>query len=225
MRSVPALSRNSHCEKIQQRHQPWLASLHLLDCPWLIFGSAPDPTLPSPLPEKLVRCDINNAGRKAQELGLGRADLTLRARKKSWSEHTEIDTRGLLWISDRHPAFLRLKLLTKPHRHIGSIQNLRAEDRQMIVETVSGMRLDDIGDLGKVTNGVAAICYALFFNIPQIIISGIALDRAGHSYDNLSRKRLQTEEDAAVLSALASRPELVTSEADLAAQTGIKQIF
>lgn len=203
-------------------HRKWLQPLGLLERPWLILGSAPHPTIPGKIFEGHARIDINNAGRTAQAMGYGRADLTVRAKKKSWEEHRHIDTRLLLWIHTVPGPVLPLLLLGKPYDHIGKVRPLRRRDRERMVLQVSGVPLEGFGDLGKVTNGVAMACYGLLLGVPEIVLAGISLSKVGHSYDELGRRRRQVDEDRAVLTALARDPRLATSEPDLAAESGIR---
>ncbi|MBO0664543.1 hypothetical protein LQ948_18515 [Jiella sp. MQZ9-1] len=200
----------------------WLKPLGIVDRPWLILGSAPDPTIPDGILATHARIDINNVGRTAQAMGLGQADLTVRAKKKSWEEHPHIDTRMLLWIHTVPALVLPLLLIGKPYDHIGRVRPLRRRDRENVVLEVSGVPLEGFGDLGKVTNGVAMACYGLLLGVPEIVLSGISLSKVGHSYDQLGRRRRQVDEDRAVLTALAPEPRLSTSEADLAAESGIR---
>ena len=204
------------------RHGRFVERLGIRDRPWLIFGSAPDPTIPESVRQGFARIDINNAGRSAAALGLGRADLTLRAKKKSWQEHPHLDTRGLLWIHTAPEIFLRFLTIGKPHDHIGRVAALRRRDREGMVTHVSGASVEAIGDLGKVTNGVAAICYGLLLGVPQIVVAGISLSKVGHSYDDLGRVRRQTDEDSFILDRLKDHPQLFTTEADLAQDSGLR---
>ncbi|MCB8837075.1 hypothetical protein [Aurantimonas sp. VKM B-3413] len=205
------------------RHRRWLEKLGILDKPWLIFGAAPNPTVPAELVSgTYARVDINNAGRTAAELGLGPADLTLRAKKKSWQEHPHLDTRGLLWIHTAPAMFLRLLLLNKPYDSIGTVAPFRRRDRDLIVTEVAGVSASTVGDLGKVSNGVAAICYGLLLGVPSIVAAGISLSKMGHSYDDLGRTRRQIDEDRLILGRLKADPRLSTTEPDLAAETGIR---
>ncbi|BDA84819.1 hypothetical protein Sa4125_23610 [Aureimonas sp. SA4125] len=204
------------------RHSRFLDRLGIRDQPWLIFGSAPEPTVPDALREGYARIDINNAGRSAALLGLGCADLTIRAKKKSWQEHPHLDTRGLLWIHTAPEIFLRMLLLPKPYDHIGCIAALRRRDREAVVTHVSGASVEAIGDLGKVTNGVAAICYGLLLGVPKIVVAGVSLSKVGHSYDDLGRVRRQTDEDSFILDRLKDHPRLFTTEADLARDSGLR---
>ncbi|NDW06409.1 hypothetical protein [Jiella pacifica] len=209
-------------EAFRLQHLRWLNKLGLVDRPWLILGSAPSPTIPETIFETHARVDINNAGRTAQAMGYGRADLTVRAKKKSWEEHRHTDTRLLLWIHTVPALVLPLLLIDKPYDHIGKVRPLRRRDRERVVLEVSGIALDKIGDLGKVTNGVAMACYGLLLGVPEIVLSGISLSKMGHSYDELGRRRRQVDEDRAVLTALAREPRLATTEPDLAAESGIR---
>lgn len=204
------------------RRRGWFARLGLTARPWLILGSGPAPTLPRELLGTHARIDINNAGRTAQALGLGRADLTIRAKRKSWVEHTRLDTRGLLWIHDWPAPVLRLILATKPHAHVGTVRPIAKRDRDGLVAEISGIALEGVGAWGKVTNGVAAICLGLALGAPRIVVAGMSLSKAGHSYDGLGRARRQVDEDRIVLEALSARPNLFTTEPDLAEEAGLR---
>jgi hypothetical protein len=208
--------------RVVERHGRWVDQLELRNRPWLILGSAPDPTIPPEIAATHARIDINNAGRTAAAMGLGRADLTIRAKKKSWEEHRHVDTRGLIWLHSKPAFLLRLFLLTKRYDHIGSVIELTRPDRDAIVTHVAGTSVQSIGDLGKVTNGIAAACYGLLLGVPQIVLAGISLSKVGHSYDDLGRRRRQVDEDAFILDRLKDDPRLFTTEGDLASDTGIR---
>jgi len=203
------------------KHRRWLDRMGLKDKPWLILGSAPDPTIPVGITSTHLRIDINNVGRTATALGLGRASLTIRARRKSWEEHQELDTQALLWIHEYPTPLLKALLALKPHKFVGSIGRISRRNRDALVAEIASTRLENIGELNKVTNGVAAVCYGLAIGVPRIVLAGISLSKNGHSYDQLERKRRQVDEDAYVLHRLSSHPALYTTEADLAMQTGL----
>jgi hypothetical protein len=204
------------------KHRRWLDRLGIRNSPWLVFGSAPEPTVPPDISKTHARIDINNSGATASSLGLGRAALTIRARKKTWEEHRKLDTRALLWIHERHPLTLRLKVLFRPHRHVGSIAKVTPWEREELISQVASTQLEGIGSLNKVTNGVFAVCYGLALGVPEIVIAGVSLSKVGHSYDQLQRRRRQVDEDAFVLERLKDHPALFTTEADLAAEAGLK---
>lgn len=206
------------------RRGPWFASLGLTERPWLILGSGPEPTVPRELLAAHARVDINNVGRTAQAMGLGRADLTIRAKRKSWTEHTALDTHGLLWIHDLPTPLLRAILAFKPHRHVGTVRPIGKQERDRLVAEVSGVALDGVGAWGKVTNGVAAICMGLALGAPRIVVAGMSLSKSGHSYDALGRTRRQVDEDRIVLESLRHRAELWTTERDLAAEAGLQLV-
>lgn len=214
--------RHHSIDRFKARRSRWLGELGLLDRPWLILGAAPDPCVPQTLLRTHGRIDINNAGKTAAGLGLGRADLTFRASKKSWQEHDRLDTRGLIWLRDRPTRFPRLYLVDKPYLHIDRVSALTRLDRDEIVRLVSGISLAEIGDLGKVSNGVAAACYGLFFGVPDVVLAGISLTQTGHSYDRLGRQRLQVEEDRIILTHFAGDPRVSTTEPELASATGLR---
>ncbi|MCK5932700.1 MAG: hypothetical protein KAG89_11070 [Fulvimarina manganoxydans] len=203
------------------RYRGWLGELGILDRPWLILGSAPSPTLPAGVLADHARVDINNSGRTAEEMGLGRADLTFRAKAKPWSEHPNLDTHGLLWIHTKPRWYAKLKLRYRPHRHIESLEVLTPKVRERIVMAETALPVSEIGDLGKVTNGIAAACFGLACGVPSIVLAGISLTSGGHSYNQNNRARMQITEDRAVLKALAKRNDISTTEAELAEETGL----
>jgi hypothetical protein len=206
----------------RSRQQKWLAKLGILERPWLILGAAPSPTIPNGILSTHARVDINNSGLTAASLGLGRADLTLRKKSKPWSEHPDLNTRGLLWYNTNPTWLLRLQLLTMPRVRVDSIMAVTRTERDGLVEFMTGESIRGTGDIGKASNGVAGLCYALFMGVPQVVLAGISLSKQGHFYNELARKRLQVSEDAFVLSRLKDRPELFTTEPDLSAEAGIK---
>lgn len=216
-----AAMKQCDAERLRARHQEWLATLGILDRPWLILGSAPGPTLPAEAVAGSARIDINNAGRTAAALGLGRAGLTIRAHRKSWEEHPALDSNGLLWVSNYPTLWMRWQLSRQKRAHIDHLRSWHRRERDRIVELVVGEPMQGVGSYGKATNGIAAACYGLFVGIPRIVLAGISAGMPGHSYDNLDRPRRQVEEDIFVLERIGRRRELMTTEATLAAAVGM----
>ena len=155
-------------------------------------------------------------------LGLGRADITFRSKKKSWEEHPNLDTNALVWVHDRSNWVARLILTRKPLRHVGTMRVIRRRTRDMAVIQQSGVSLIDVGELGKVTNGVAAACYGLALGVPKVTLCGLSLRDVGHSYDQKGRRRRQLDEDLLVLRALAADERVSTTEHSLAEDAGIR---
>lgn len=207
-------------EYIQRRRQ-WLDDLGILDKGWVILGAAPDPILPDELLRTHARVDINNAGKAAQARGLGRAALTIRSHKKSWDEHNTVDTEAMIWMRNRQGIFPRRYLIGKPYTYIGKLSILTKQDRNALVTYVSGVKPQDAGDFGKVTNGVVGACYGLMMGVPEVVLAGISLTKTGHAYDSLNRHRLQVEEDTYVLRELAKRCPIYTTEPDVCEVAGI----
>ncbi|MFK3968497.1 hypothetical protein ACI2KT_33550 [Ensifer adhaerens] len=208
-------------EELRETHRRWLAHLGILDRPWMIFGSAPRPTLPSDLIGYCARVDVNNSGKTANALGLPPADLTFRKRKKSWGEHPFVRTRGLLWLHRRPLWVMHLKLLLKPSVRYKSLMRATKAEREAIVNHVSGGLPADVGDVGKVTNGVAALCYGLFVGVPSVTLTGFSLTQMGHSYNNKGKERRQIAEDTFVLNRLKERGDVFTTEPELSEQIGL----
>lgn len=208
-------------EALREKHRHWLSQLGILDRPWLILGSAPSPTIPPDLIGHCARVDINNSGKTANALGLPPADLTFRKRRKSWAEHPHVRTRGLLWLHNKPLWWMHLELLAKPHVHYKSLMRATRAEREAMVVAVSGGLPSDIGEVGKVTNGVAALCYALFMGVPSVTLAGLSITKMGHSYDDKGRFRKQIAEDTFVLTRLKERGDVFTTELDLSETVGL----
>ncbi|WP_437417048.1 hypothetical protein [Sinorhizobium meliloti] len=208
-------------EKLREKHRRWLSRLGIIDKPWLILGSAPSPTIPPDLIGYCARVDVNNAGKTANALGLPPADLTFRKRKKSWEEHPYVRTRGLLWLHTKPIWVMYLKLLAMPHVRYKSLMRATKPEREAIVDAVSGGLPADIGEVGKVTNGVAALCYALFMGVPSVTLAGFSVTKMGHSYDDKGKTRRQIAEDTFVLTQLRDRGNVFTTELELSEHIGL----
>jgi hypothetical protein len=213
-----------HLQTLRNDHRRWLTKLGILDRPWLVLGSAPQPTLPADIVAHCARMDVNNAGKTAEILGLPPADLTFRKRKKSWEEHPNVRTRGLLWLHTRPLWVMRLKLLTMPSVRYQSLKRATKEEREAIVDHVCGGMPGDIGETGHVTNGVAALCYALFMGVPSVTLAGFSLTSMGHSYNDKGSTRRQIAEDTYVLQKLKDRADVFTTEQGLADHIGIRRV-
>ncbi|WP_438270201.1 hypothetical protein [Rhizobium mongolense] len=208
-------------EILREKHRLWLSQLDIRDQPWLILGSAPSPTIPADLIGHCARVDVNNSGKTAAALGLPPADLTFRKRKKSWDEHPHVRTRGLLWLHTKPLWFMRLRLLLMPQVQYQSLMRATKDEREAIVTAVSGGLPPGVGELGKVTNGVAAVCYALFMGAPSVTLAGFSVTKMGHSYNDRGKLRRQIAEDTFVLTQLRNRGNVFTTEGELSAQIGL----
>lgn len=218
-RNEPGPTLDDHFRETQRR---WLAGLGILDRPWLIFGAAPEPTLPGDIVRTHARVDINNSGRTAQDLGLGPADLTFRKRSKPWAEHQDLNTRGLIWLRNAPLFLVKIELALRRRAKVAALMRMSRGQRDIIVDLVAGTHLRDVGSRGKATNGIAAACYGLYVGVPEVVLSGVSLSKDGHSYNGVGRKRRQTDEDRLVLSKIKDAPNLFTTEPDLAEEAGLK---
>lgn len=209
--------------RMHRRHEDWLRELGILGEPWLILGGAPNPVLPPELLEHHARIDINNSGLTAANLGLGPADITFRRAKAKWAAWPEFNTRGLIWFTRTPTPLLRFRLLTKHRKaRVERLMRMPKADRTELVESFVGREIRAVGDQGKPSNGIVAICYGLAFGAPEVVIAGVSLSRSGHSYDKLGRPRKQVAEDTYALERLASDPRLSTTEPELADAMGLR---
>lgn len=116
---------------------------------------------------------------------------------------------------------MHLELLAKPDVRYESLMRATKPEREAIVDAVSGGLPADIGEVGKVTNGVAALCYALFMGVPSVTLAGFSITTMGHSYDDKGRIRRQIAEDTFVLTRLKDRGDVFTTELDLSEGIGL----
>lgn len=208
--------------QIRAAQRDAMARLGLLDRPWVILGGAPQPTMPDELLASHARIDINNAGLAARQRGWGPADLTVRRPVESWSAFPDLETRALLWYNARPRWRQRWKLMRQRRAKIGALVSLSPDDREAINQAMIGPEILGIGELGKPSTGIAALCYGLFLGVPEIVLAGFSFARAGHSYDALARPRMQIPEDRHALQRLREDPRVATTEPELAADIGLR---
>lgn len=212
-------------DDLRHRHTRWLERGGMLERPWLILGSAPDPTLPVPLDPRVAHVHINNAGLTAHARGLPPADLTYRAGRKPMTPLNGLSSRNMLWVTSQPRLPMRLRALYAIPLRVERAETLSFRDRDRIVEAVIGTEIRSVGVYGKPSSGVAAIAYALFCGVPEVIVAGISVELDGYSYEAPPEVRKQKEEDRFALAELAKRhPGIATSEPALAAATGLRPV-
>ncbi|WFU86296.1 hypothetical protein QA644_14250 [Rhizobium sp. CC1099] len=108
-----------------------------------------------------------------------------------------------------------------PQVQYKSLMRATKDEREAIVTAVSGGLPPGVGELGKVTNGVAAVCYALFMGAPSVTLAGFSVTKMGHSYNDKGKLRRQIAEDTFVLTQLRNRGNVFTTEGELSAQIGL----
>ncbi|MDQ6436492.1 hypothetical protein RB623_20780 [Mesorhizobium sp. LHD-90] len=209
--------------EFMRRHRRWLERAGLLDRPWLFFASSPSATLPSSLPPRTAHIYIKFSGFAGRARGLAEPDLILVN-----DHHIDRQTAGL--------RCHRLLALTPKDRKVVAdrfrhripfleprLMHLSDSERDLICGAVLGDAFRGVGKMVRPSNGIALICYAILFDIPKIIVSGMSLTDDGHSNPHRKKfQRLHKEEDQASFAHLATRfPSLSTSEPELSALTGV----
>ena len=211
-------------DSLRRRHREWHHRAGLAGRPWLILGAAPVPTVdPERLPESIAFVHINNAGLTAHRLGLPAADLTYRAGRKPMTPLEGLSSRALLYVTAEPRPLARLKGRFGTPLEVATAEALSFADRDRIVNEVIGEDIRGVGVYGKPSSGVAAVAYALFCEVPYVVLAGVSVAADGWSYDATPSVRLQKEEDRFALAALAGRypGRLATTEPGLAADTGL----
>lgn len=202
-------------------HRRWLGRHGLLDRPWFILGSAPDPTLPAAMPADAVHVHVKYAGRSAAALGLPPGDVTLLLHKTEPSDLDGVTLKNVLRLGRRAPVRSRLKRLA-PFVTFRE-QDLTNRERDAFFLAVVGSLFEGVGREERPSNGLAMICYALAVGAPQAIVAGLSLEAHGYAYDTSARPRRHQPEDRAALAEIAARygRRVVTTEPALARASGL----
>lgn len=202
------------------RHAAWLRARGLLDRPWFVLGSAPDPHVPQPFPPGIAHVHVKYAGHAARQYGLPAGDLTFLLAKTTKQQIDGLDLDAVLRLRKRH------SLLTRIRRDLPALGGnecaLTHRERDAFIIGTLGSLFGVAGSEIRPSNGIALIAYAIAVGIPQIIVAGISLQSDGYAYDRSARIRRHLEEDRAALAVVAARySEVVTTEPELSRTTGI----
>ncbi len=215
-------ARKGPLETIRDRHRRWLGQHRLLDRPWFVLGSAPDPTIPGDIAARAALVCINNAGATAAARGLPPASLTVRNRSKEWGSVAGCTLPLVLWMTDRNFLQVQWKKLSISRSQVGEIRTLRSAERQDIYTHMLGSDLADVGHMHKPSTGIFAALYGLFVGAPGIVLGGLSMDKDGYSYGPLPGVQLHREEDRFALRLMAEHyPSVRTTEEEVSDMTGV----
>jgi hypothetical protein len=209
-------------DRVQDQHRHWLSTHGLLDRPWFVLGSAPNPTLPPDIASRAAVICINNAGTTAARMGLPPADLTIRGKNKEWLALANCKVPLVLWITDRSPLHVLWKRMFIKTAGLGEIKTLRRDTRRAIDLHVLGSGCDDDERIEKPSTGIFALTYALLVGVPEIVLAGMSIDKKGYSYDAPRARMLHSTEDRFALEQIGARyRNVTTTESTIAGATGI----
>jgi hypothetical protein len=210
-------------DRLRDEHRHWLSTRGLLDRPWFVLGSAPNPTIPPDITSRAALICINNAGTTAVRMGLPPADLTFRNNSKGWLALADCKVPLVLWVTNRNPLHILWKRMFIRTAGLGEIKTLRRELRRAIDLHVLSSGSNDEEQIKKPSTGIFAITYALFVGVPEIILAGMSIDKKGYSYDAPRSRMLHSAEDRFALERIAAGyPSVRTSEPAIADETGIR---
>ena len=216
-------------------HRQRLLPRHNL--PGLILGSAPDPHLPKIKLDKVNLICVNSSGWSARRLGLQIPDLTVLLRHKLLAQDTREDLKAMKSLKTH-------KLLVVPHASLIKFSKIKdvltqldyqyneiinCKDKVHVIKAITGENLGE-GDphVTKVSNGLFAVCLALFYGAPEVIMTGFSLTASGHNYyaeRDKHRPRQHILPDKKAILAMRDRGlKIKTSEPDLARETGIELV-
>jgi hypothetical protein len=210
-------------DDLRERHRRWLARHHLLDRPWFVLGSAPNPTIPAGIADRAAIICINNAGFTAARQGLPPANLTFRNKSKEWKTLDGHQVPLVLWVCDRNPWHIFLKRLTIKAARLSEIHTLRRNYRRAIdLKVLGDGKPEDEDTISKPSTGVFAVVYGLFVGVPEIILAGMSIDKEGYSHPASRVRMLHGAEDRFALTRIAERyPSVRTTEQAIHQETGI----
>lgn len=199
-------------DDIRTEHREWLAARNLLERPWFVLGSAPDPTIPEDMKHRAALIAINNVGITAQRLGLPPASLTFRNKNKEWKTLKGIEVPLVLWVCDRTPFQLKIKMMMIRAK-LGEVRVMPRDHRKAVYSHMLGADHDNPDAIGKPSTGVFAVLYALFVGVPEIVLGGMSMNKQGYSYEYKKARMMHQDEDRFALETVARRfPQVSTSE-------------
>jgi hypothetical protein len=209
-------------EEIRDEHRSWLRSHGLLDRPWFVLGSAPNPTIPPGITDRAALICINNVGIAASRLGLRPADLTFRNKGKEWKTLAGVKVPLVLWVCDRTPwQILWKRFLIGLRTELGEIRVMARNDRKYVYEHMLGDP-DGTSEVGKPSTGIFAVLYGLFAGVPEIILGGMSMDKQGYSHEAKRYRMMHGAEDRFALETIAARyPQVSTTETEVSEATGV----
>jgi hypothetical protein len=202
----------------------WLAAAHLLDRPWFIFASAPNPTLPTNLPKDCAHVYINFSGQEAKARKMPSADLILIKRKRRAEQLRGLRAARVIQVSQYQLDVDRYRLLQRLCRYRLPMMRVSKPERKRLAHGIIGDVFSGVGDDGNLSNGAILVLYAILMGVPQIILAGFSVTKNGHSHTNdLTRFRMHKEEDSECFKFVAANYDHVsTTEMDLHNSTGLR---
>jgi hypothetical protein len=144
-------------DRLRDEHRHWLSTRGLLDRPWFVLGSAPNPTIPPDITSRAALICINNAGTTAVRMGLPPADLTFRNNSKGWLALADCKVPLVLWVTNRNPLHILWKRMFIRTAGLGEIKTLRRELRRAIDLHVLSSGSNDEEQIKKPSTGIFAI--------------------------------------------------------------------
>ena len=209
--------------EFQRRHRRWLAAGGLLDRPWFFLASAPNPTLPAVLPARTAHVYIKFAALAARERGLPDPDLSFVNDYGLERQTAGVNCHRILALTGKKRKLVADRILHRLPFQQARPMHLGEAERDLLLDCVLGNAFRGVGTMVRPSNGIALICYAILFGIPQVIVAGMSLTDDGHNNPNRKKfQRLHKEEDRASFQHFARHhPSIMTSEPELAQLTGL----
>ena len=210
-------------DRVRDEQRRWLAAHGLLDRPWFVLGSAPNPTVPEAIASRAAIVCINNAGVTGKRMGLPPAGLTFRNTNKEWNSVAGCTLPLVLWMSNKNPLQVYwTKRVVAKATVVGEIRTMRTRVRRAIFTELLGSDLLEVGRKHKPSTGIFAVLYGLFVGVPELILGGVSMEGDGYSYGTLPGIQHHRDEDRFAMQLLARRyPQVRTTEAAVAEQTGL----
>jgi hypothetical protein len=197
--------------RIVKTHLASAVSPLQLQSPCLVFGSAPNPILPRGFTSKwgLVTANASQSG--LASLGVDRdPDVTIITRQLSNKDQADLSalnalrgcsTRHLILTGQQASGVDCVNLLRKVDYRFLRLDIIDQWQRSKVAYQVLGQYVAlSSGHEKKISTGMFAALLALYSGARPVVLAGISLSSAGHSYNELKTKRYHVRADAAALS-------------------------
>lgn len=207
-----------------------------LNQPFIVLGSAPNPTLVDGQLKGAKLVCVNASGYCAAKLGLPTPDLTVMSgymvqkttdtvKATTRESIRNLKTTELVWI-ERGVSFADAKgRLAGLDYKYEKLKLINHQQRSRIISAVTGKNLGEESGDKKISTGLFAVSLAFYRGASQVVLTGISLNTGGYEYFSTDQPRKHIAADKQVISAMKRLGlPIKTSEPSLAIETGIELV-
>lgn len=189
--------------------------------PCFLLGSAPDPVVPEGFDQSWQFWTVNAAQAGVDGLQLGDPDVTVMSAQMLGDRPANLAGKaalkgrrsGQLFVIERgFRADQIVNILHEIDYSIGQLHFISHFQRAVLVRKLLKADLAYGNGEQKISTGVFAILLALRQGLGPVVVGGLSLSSAGHSYNQLSHKREHVDIDARALALIRKFPVFTTNE-------------